>query len=176
MIMDEKKAIIISRKFKVAIQNIKASRYFYANVLYVIYSTGMLLIDWGNLDTKTDNMLYIIFGFVHVVNAAMYLWMWAELRPTIFSFFCMADWLNVLGSFLYLWSAFLYSHEYSSDDDNASKTASFQTVRYIELIAAIVEVFAAIGWVMQWHIECSKTEILGRGFTLDGNVVPYSLM
>jgi hypothetical protein len=160
------KETIITKKVSLAIENLKRSRYFYANLLYVIYSTGMVIIDWGDFTVETDNTLYIFFGFCHCFNAAMYLWMWAEDRP-ILSFFVLPDWLNVIGACLYLYTAFLYEGEYKSDDYYAPRTGEFATVRWLELIASIIEVFAAVGWVMQWHWECRKYEIAGRGFTLD---------
>lgn len=41
--------------------------------------------------------MYSILSYMHVINALMYLWMWAEIRP-IFSVFLLPDWLNLLGN------------------------------------------------------------------------------
>lgn len=49
----------------------------------------------------------------------------------------------------------------------------FYVVRYIELVAAFVELFAAIGWTIQWQVcfindfQRQPDTTIGRGFTLD---------
>jgi hypothetical protein len=43
-------------------------RYFYANAVYLVYSSGMLLINYGGFDEKTTNNLYLIFGMLHIVS------------------------------------------------------------------------------------------------------------
>jgi hypothetical protein len=151
---------------------VRQSLYFYANVVYVIYSSGMLLINYSDIDTDMQNFYYMLFGIVHCVNAAMYIWMWKETR-NIFTCFILADWLNVIGAIIYLITAIMYPYEYTSDDDNANETRIFVIVRYFELIASIIELIAAIGWNYQWYatyIEAynrDKKSTIGRGFTLD---------
>lgn len=155
------------------IQNIKNSLYFKSNIVYMIYSIGMILIGQCGWGLNTQNLNYLIFGVVHLINATMYIFVWIDVERDIFTFFVLADWLNVFGALLYLITAILYPYEYKSDDDGADYAIEFYIVRYLELIASIVEVIAAFGWNYQWFIlyyedYCkSRSTTIGRGFTFD---------
>lgn len=154
-------------------KKLQSSFYLKSNIVYVIYSLGMILIDYCGWNLETQNINYVIFGFIHLCNAMMYLYVWMDAKRSIFTWFVLADWLNVLGALLYLITAFLYPYEYTSDDDNADYTIQFTIVRYLELLASFVEVIAAFGWNYQWYVvyieeyRTSRHTTIGRGLTLD---------
>jgi len=137
-----------TRSWIKCIERTVRSRYFYASAVYVAYSCAMLSNDYVG-DTKERNDLYFKFAVVHLIDAFLYLWAWDDkgyLDP-----YCYPEYLNILGAGLYLWSACLYPLEFSSDDDvSNSPTDSFYACRRIELSAAVVEIFASIGWIVTW--------------------------
>jgi hypothetical protein len=149
------------------------SAYVKANILYIIYSVGMICINYLDWSLDVQNLNYLIFGLVHLANAVMYLWVWVDSGRDIFTWFVLADWLNVLGALLYLTTAIMYPMEYTSDDDGADYTIVFYVVRYLELLASLIEVIAAFGWNYQWYavyiVEYRQNPLStrGRGFTLD---------
>jgi hypothetical protein len=169
----ENKLHYIQFKNKLLWKKLKESFYLKSNVVYMIYSIGMLLINYCGWSLQIQNLNYLIFGFIHLCNAMMYLYVWIDAKQSIFTWFVLADWLNVLGALLYLITAFLYPYEYSSDDDNADYTFQFILVRYLELFASFIEVIAAFGWNYQWYVVYieeyfrTKETTIGRGFTLD---------
>jgi len=133
----------------------------------------MVQINNHTIEKHDLYLLYKVFGYVHVINAVMYLWVWAEEKKPIFSLFCLPDWLNVLGSFLYLATSYMYHLEYVLVEGEYVHSQLFPAVRRIELAAALIELGAAIGWVAQWRAVLladylrSPESTLGRGFTLD---------
>jgi hypothetical protein len=169
----EEKLQYIHKKNLLLWKKLKSSFYFKSNVVYMIYSIGMLLIDYCGWNLDIQNLCYLLFGVIHLCNAVMYLYVWIEAKQPIFTWFVLADWLNVLGALLYLISACLYPYEYTSDDDQADYTLQFTIVRYLELFASLIEVIAALGWNYQWYavyIEeyfITPETTIGRGFTLD---------
>jgi hypothetical protein len=169
----EEKTQYLQKRNHLIWKKIKSSFYFKSNVVYMIYSICMLLIDYSGWNLEIQNLNYLIFGLIHVCNAVMYLYVWMEAKQPIFTWFVLADWLNVFGALLYLISAFLYPYEYTSDDDNADYTIHFTAVRYLELFASLIEVIAAFGWNYQWYAvyieeyQTTPETTIGRGLTLD---------
>lgn len=176
----ESKEAYVKFKNKLLLKKLQASFYFKANVIYMIYSIGMLLINYSGWSLEIQNLNYLLFGLIHVCNAMMYLYVWVDCQQDIFTWFVLADWLNVIGALLYLITAFLYPYEYGNenkdgekDDDDENYTSLFILVRYLELFASLIEVIAAFGWNYQWYAvyieeySTSKETTIGRGFTLD---------
>lgn len=139
-------------KFYASLKLAINSRYFYASIVYVIYSTAMLLINYAGTNGK--NQIYLIFAVIHLIDAFLYAWSWegygfltVEMIP---------EYLNIIGACLYLYSSTLYDDLYVTDDYSSEYSSSFGICRTIELTAAIVEVFAAFGWVYTWYLEFLK--------------------
>ena len=136
------------------------SRYMLANIVYLIYSIGILMINFhpifnndvesnpinnrsNPLDEIIENNLlvnrsYIILGFLHLISAILYAWAWRD--RSWFDIVMIPEYLNHLAAGFYLWSAYWYAKQ---DRLGGSYTIA---VHQIELTAAIVEVIASFGW------------------------------
>jgi len=169
-----------------SIKRVSKCRYFRSNVMYCILCAIYLYINaYGYVDNMTPELewrlqfLYTSTYYLHVINAIMYLYMWTELR-TIFSLFILPDWLNLLGSLLYLVSGWLLPLAYDEEhyDEKIRRSAIinmkwFVVVRLLEIVAGSVELIATFGWNIQWYLDYMQDLLLnpiacvGRGFTLD---------
>ena len=94
------------KAFELSIRN----RYLLANIVYVIYTMGMILIDYSNVSTESVNKLYYYFGFLHLFNACMYIWSWEGRYWT--DVVMIPEYLNVFGACLYLYSRYLFYISY----------------------------------------------------------------
>jgi hypothetical protein len=127
------------------------SRYMLANIVYLIYSIGILIINFHPSfnENSTDNSLltsksfdisryYIALGLIHLISASLYLWAWRD--RSWFDIIMIPEYLNHLEAGLYLWSAFWYSKQDTLD--------GYYTlaIHKIELTAAIIELIASFGW------------------------------
>ena len=147
------------------------SVYFYASVLYVVYSIGIYRTDYGNQSLTQANKEFVIYGIIHVISAVLYALSWVGFKPwnTVEP---LPDYLNIVGSVLWLYSATLYPDLYSNisrndqnyyssyyllnnnctinitDDAFASSefAPAFYTCRLVELVAAIIEVVCGFLW------------------------------
>lgn len=111
------------------------SLYFYANVLYVVYSiaiycdTDSVRYSYDDaVQTKYDNDIYFKYGIVHVVSACFYLFAWIGFKNW-YEIEVWPDYLNVVGSALWFTAACYYPNEYvtptySLDFYNASYYAN----------------------------------------------------
>ncbi|CAF1312480.1 unnamed protein product [Rotaria sordida] len=154
------------------------SRYMLANLVYLIYSIGILIINFHpsfnekstnissikltTLDQPVNmnpniNRYYIIFGILHLISAFLYWWAWRD--RSWLDIIMIPEYLNHIEAGLYLWSAFWYSKQ---DTLGGYYTLA---VHKIEMTAAIIEVVASFGWIMSWYLTYTRT--LGRGFTFD---------
>ena len=57
--------------------------------------------------------LYVLLGYIHIINAVLYIHMWAELR-SVWSWYLIPDWINMNNSVLYWTSGWLYAYEYNA--------------------------------------------------------------
>ena len=148
------------------------SVYFYACFLYVVYSIGIYRTDYGNQSLKQTNNDFLIYGIIHVISAVLYALSWIGFKPwnTIEP---LPDYLNIIGSILWLYSATLYPDLYSNatlndqyyyssnymrnnnnctivitDDALISSefAPAFYTCRKVELAAAVIEVVCGFLW------------------------------
>mmetsp|Transcript_34267 Transcript_34267/g.34929 ORF Transcript_34267/g.34929 Transcript_34267/m.34929 type:complete len:349 (+) Transcript_34267:181-1227(+) len=160
---------LAKKEFSNALSKSITNRYLFANIVYLIYTSSMMFIDYGNLSSEIANKLYVYFGILHVVNALMYIWTWEE-RSWLDNVL-VPDYLNVCGASLYLYTSILYGKEYIRGKDLYSQ--DFYIIRYCELLASIIEMGASIGWCLVWYREYSKTygalptPTPGRGWTLE---------
>jgi len=165
--------------------------YIYANFVYVVYAALILAIDLHpTWDLDLINNMYVGAAVVHVVNAAMYIYVWIDAGYPLIHRIMIPEVLNVLEASLYLATASMYGYEtygeggsYASEGYyNSSASAdiyasvSYYTsyeapdpiladVQKIELTASIVEMLAACGWVTTWYFTYQR--VPGRGWTLD---------
>jgi len=126
------------------------SRYMLANLVYLIYSIGILIIDFHpsfnetsiiskNLDQNPNiNRYYIGLGILHLLSAFLYWWAWRD--RSWLDIIMIPEYLNHIEAGLYLWSAFWYSKQ--------NNLTGYYTlaVHKIELTAAIIELIASFGW------------------------------
>ncbi len=132
-------------RFKMAFAATIRSRYFWACIVYIVYTVPMYFwVDLSSISEAESNLIYIIFACIHLFNAFQYAWAWDEKKW--YNIELVPEYLNILEASLYLWSAFLYPNIYISDDDNSGYTHSFNVSRRLELSASIIDVFASIGW------------------------------
>jgi hypothetical protein len=98
--------------------------------------------------------------------------MWSGEGYNIFErwMFLLPDWLNLIGSSMFLLSACLYPYQFSPEGE---KTEWFDCVQRIEFIAINIEFLAAILWLWQWFEDYRRDlrkdamSCFGRGFTFD---------
>ncbi|CAF1405409.1 unnamed protein product [Adineta steineri] len=163
------------------------SRYMLANLVYLVYAIGILIIDFNpnvngsssdntmdyDYDDNTTTMIsvldqpvigvplvnrfYIGLAAVHILSAFLYWWSWAG--RSWLDIIMIPEYLNHVEAGLYLWSAIWYSRE---DTLGGYYTLA---IHKIEMTAATVELIASFGWIMSWYMTYVRT--LGRGFTLD---------
>lgn len=117
------------------------SRYMLANIVYFIYSLGILIINFHpsfNQSPLLINRSYFILGWIHLISATLYLWAWRD--RSWFDIIMIPEYLNHIEAILYLWSALWYSRDDSLD--------GYYTlaVHKIELTAALVGFVASLGW------------------------------
>ncbi|CAF0981079.1 unnamed protein product [Adineta steineri] len=103
------------------------------------------------------NRLYIGLAIVSLIMGFLYCWAWRD--RSVFDIIMIPEYLSLIQSGLYLWSASWYSKQ---DTLGGYYTIA---VHKIELTASVVGLFAAIGWVLSWFM--TYTRIFGRGYTLD---------
>lgn len=161
---------LIAYKSKCACSKLSASRYFKANIVYLLYGIIMIIMDVYTFSPQFESKVYLALAIIHALNAYMYLWVWKGEHQNIYSLFCVPDWLNVVCAAFYLCTGFMGPFEY---DSNGRKTDIFVKVRRIELFLSILEAIATVGWLLQWYIEFRKDllsnpkKCRGRGFTFD---------
>ena len=125
------------------------SRYMLANLVYLVYSIGILLINFHPIfntpvddqpvgNTPRVNRYYIALGILHLVSAFLYWWTWRD-RSSL-DIIMIPEYLNHIAAALYLWSACWYSKQETFD--------SYYTlaVHKIEMTASSIELFASFGW------------------------------
>ena len=111
----------------------------------------------------------VLLGYIHIINAVLYIWMWAEVR-TVWSLYITPDWINIMNSLIYWTSGWLYAYEYTPAGD---QTDVYFFTRKLELFAGLMDLVACFGWIYQWYHEFvtdlahSPHCTVGRGFTLD---------
>lgn len=94
--------------------------------------------------------VYVQFALLHLWIALLYLYMWIGEGYDIFErwLFLLPDWLNLIGSTLFLISACLYPYQF---DYGGDRTQWFDYVQFIEFIAVNIEFVAAILWL--WQVD-----------------------
>jgi hypothetical protein len=121
------------------------STYFYAMLVYLSYTVAMV-VNNHLVSTDKRNRVYVIFAMVHVIDAFMFLYSWDD--KTYIDVETWPEYLNIIGSILYLWSSTIYDTLFDTSP-NGSETPSpnFYICRQTELIASTLEVFATLGWI-----------------------------
>ena len=117
------------------------SRYMLANIVYFVYSIGILIINFHpsfNQNPHSINRYYVVLGWIHFVSASLYLWAWRD--RSWLDIIMIPEYLNHIEAILYLWSAFWYSKQDSFD--------GYYTlaIHRIELTAALIGLMASLGW------------------------------
>lgn len=157
------------------------NRYLWANVVYLIYASGILYVDLvaypaytailaketaaGSTTPGADaqlayvNRLYLGFAVIHLLNSLMYIVSWWPSGYTWMDWVMIPEYLNVIEASLYLASSTLYPQ---TGDIFGSTTL---TVHQLEVSAAVVELCAALGWYVTWWGTYPRK--LGRGWSLD---------
>jgi len=143
------------------------SPYLFSNFVYMIYAALILTIDMhkDEWSMETINHVFIVAAVVHVVNACMYIWVWMDSGYPFRHRVMIPELLNIAESSLYLVSASMYSFENADGDNMAHMDPVLRRVQRIELVAAILELMAAFGWVITWYMTYPRAP--GRGWTLD---------
>ena len=135
------------------------SRYMMANIVYLFYSIGILIINFHpsfnetsstnsrstspNLNDPIEhnvnvNRYYAILGILHLISAFLYWWAWQG--RSWLDIIMIPEYLNHIEAGLYLWSAFWYSKQ---DTLGGYYTLALHK---IELTAAMIELIASFGW------------------------------
>eukprot|EP00299_Pterocystis_sp_00344_P010950 c5027_g1_i1.p1 GENE.c5027_g1_i1~~c5027_g1_i1.p1 ORF type:complete len:290 (+),score=34.58 c5027_g1_i1:39-872(+) len=163
-------------RFRQILYVTKRSHYFWGCVVYLIYASGILIIDyypWTTSESEGSagdhprqwsavNVQFLCWGFVHLVNAFQFLFAWMQVGIPAMSTVCIPEYLNMLEALLYIYSAFNYPSVSNLEYDDPR----IIHIHHIELSAAIIEIFAAIGWCITWWWTYNRT-LPGRGWTLD---------
>jgi hypothetical protein len=141
-------------------QKLLHSRYLLANMIYMVYSIGILLINFHPIFNETvdndrsaniSNILdqsihhsplvsrsYIGLGLLHLLSAILYWWAWRD--RSWLDMVMIPEYLNHIAAGLYIWSACWYGKQ---DTLGGYYTIA---VHRIELTAATIELIASFGW------------------------------
>ncbi|CAF1135297.1 unnamed protein product [Adineta steineri] len=179
----------IRKRAPVCFRNSLHNRYMLANLVYLGYTIGLLIVDFDpafidssseiltttiinetSNDTTTlsilDEPVYtddyanrVYIGLAALNIVIASLYVWTWRGRSWFDVVLIPEYLNHIQAGLYLWSALLYSKQ--------ETLGGYYTmaVHRIELSASCVELFTSVGWMLTWYIAYTRT--LGRGFTLD---------
>jgi len=152
-------------KFKSAFLRSLTNRYMFANIVYLVYAIGILIIDYNltlnsNVPLSDINNFYLGLGVLHLCSAVLYLWSWKYF--SWIHIIMIPEYLNMVEASLYITSASMYN-----DENPYYYTTDLVTlnVHRIELTAALVEFFASIGWIITWWMAYER--VPGRGWSLD---------
>ena len=133
------------------ISNLLYERYFWASAVYLAYAIAICYADSiAGDDLLYSNSLYYIFGYVHLIDAILYLISWDSwwIEGIYMSYEVIPDYLNVICSCLYIYSASLYNEFYLNDDDyTVIFSSQFYSAHYAEFAAAVFEFIAALLWI-----------------------------
>ena len=88
-------------RFKSSMNKCVNDRYFKANIVYLIYSILLVYLDQRQKFSGSYHMLYILLGYIHILNAILYMWMWSEIR-SVWDIYILPDWLNIIGIYMYV--------------------------------------------------------------------------
>jgi hypothetical protein len=143
------------------------STYFYANLMYLIYTIGLVHLNNLNVSLKEENKQYLIYAILHILSAMLYTFSWIGIKRW-YDIEVLPDYLNVIGSALWLWSACLYPSNYVtpsyttivfynatthtnvttyiSNDDGYGYSVVYYRTRRIEVAAAVIEVVCGPLW------------------------------
>ena len=121
----------------------------------------MLFIDFSGIGIGEIRLqsVYIQFAMLHLSIALGYFYMWSGEGLNAFSnwLFLFPDWLNLIGSTLFLVSACMYPFQF---DENGDITHWFDKVQLIELVAVVIELIAAYCWLIQWFIDYRRDKVI----------------
>eukprot|EP01041_Mallomonas_annulata_P001934 gene1934-3754_t len=123
-------AVFVKMQFLNALRLSLKNKYLLANIVYVIYTSVMITIDYADLTITTVNKLYFLFGMVLRYLAYYYQ--------------------------QFLINAYLHSSLYGKEHPDGHPelfTKQFFQIRILELISSIIEMIAAIGWCLTWYSE-----------------------
>ncbi|CAF1209734.1 unnamed protein product [Adineta steineri] len=179
----------IRKRAPVCFRNSLHNRYMLANLVYLGYTIGLLIVDfdpafidssseiltttiisetWNETTTLSilDEPVYtddyanrVYIGLAALNIVIASLYVWAWRGRSWFDVVLIPEYLNHIQAGLYLWSALLYSKQETLGGYYT------MTVHRIELSASCVELFTSVGWMFTWYSAYTRT--LGRGFTLD---------
>ncbi|CAF0922588.1 unnamed protein product [Rotaria sordida] len=184
----------IRKRIPICARKTAQNRYFFANIVYLIYAIGILLVDFapainggagapeepgpcdnmtvdnstkeeGGVDyTVIVNNMYIGLGVLHVVSAALYWWAWRVIFHEIDH-----RWNDVIMIPEYLnhieAALYLWAATWYGTAANDSSGYYESIIHIVETVAAFVELFASFGWIMSWYRTYTRT--IGRGYTFD---------
>ena len=148
------------------------SIYFYACLLYLVYAIGIYATDFAKQPLTVSNYEFFLFGIIHVISSVLYVLSWIGFKPWN-SIEILPDYLNVVGSVLWLYSSTLYNDVYLNNNDNVNAyyysstfsitnctvTASaevysgddfssdFFISRKVEIAAAVIEFICGFLWL-----------------------------
>jgi hypothetical protein len=115
---------------------LRTSRYMWANMVYLLYSIGIVIINQGS--QPWTHRCYIVLAVVHLCSAMLYAWAWQH--RSWLDVVMVPEYLNQVGACLYLWSACWYGRVETRDGFYA------WAVGRIELVCAVIDLVAALGW------------------------------
>jgi hypothetical protein len=140
-------------RLPICLNKLLHSRYMLANLIYLFYSIGVLIISFQSTANETatsldldqrlnnnplSNLYYLMFAIVHLLSAFLYWWAWRD--RSWLDVVMIPEYLNHLAAGLYLWSACWYSKQ---DTLGGYYTLA---VHRIEMTAATIELIASFGW------------------------------
>lgn len=137
------------------------NHYMAAALAYLVYAIGIILMDYPFYDMDFGNYVSVVSNSIHLINALHWVYImrrcytcsWADVL-------IIPDYLNVVEASLYLYSSRLYFISQDNYDPTTILT------HYLETAAAVVELFAAVGWAWQWYVLVQRFPKRGRGLFL----------
>jgi len=138
--------------------------YFWSNITYIMYALFVIIIDYKLLISPSPNFdnLFIIINIIHIVNAIQYLGVWLIIGYSPWAWVTTPEWLNIISACLYLLSSLTYPWQ-RMDPESSSLGHDWIYFMYeIELLAAFIQLIAAVLWIYVWYKTYDRTTLSKR--------------
>ena len=135
----------------------------HANLLNFALMVMYSWMDYGrgfiNSDPALLNLLYAVFGWLYVLDAALYLYLHQGELPWPSALTMTAEWLNFLSCVMYGATSLLYS---SAEDDRSKQLAVLMTEALAASVVCASAVCGAAGWYFESSDSLDKEEVHAR--------------
>jgi hypothetical protein len=130
---------------------------FYASTYSVIGCIAYALLDfYRGFTTNVSTSIYILASWLFVVDGLIYLFSWQGNNEAPGPIGLLADVFNILASFGFFVTSFLYLREDSANQEIV------RMVLFIEAASNVLYFFSALCYLYSWYVTSEKTPCEGQ--------------